>query len=261
MDHYYHHPLSPPLISASYQEVVNMHHREINALVQKFALVVVLLYDIVDEPSRTDSTTTLTPRPRHDSVDYLRHLRHALSSVQVKWCLFHAIRPDDTLDTLSAWYSEHHVLFDSLVITGNHWNLLKVERVYPVLRALRLPRQELGAVLIPHRAHEMERCVRRKECGVDFFVTQLQLYPTPEWREFVRILGPSMITLTTAPTTQKQLDFLETLGVQTQGYRGIEDPLEEKVRRVLEFVSGQPFGFEILPESKTLRTRVLEMLF
>jgi hypothetical protein len=173
----------------------------------------------------------------------------------VQWCLFLAIRPDDTLDSLKMWYGAHQHLFDALVLTGNHWNPLKVEHVYPELPRIK----KLGAVLIPHRPGERGRVLRRKnEVGVDFFVTQLQLYWTLQWEEFVELLGATLITLTTVPFSQRQLDFLEKLGVQTREYTLVENPLPEKMRHCLDLVHHVPFGLEILPESRKNRLALLE---
>jgi hypothetical protein len=99
---------------------------------------------------------------------------------------------------------------------------------------------------------------RRNELGVDFFVTQLQLYWTPQWQEFVELLGATLVTLTTVPSSQRQLDFLEKLGVQTREYTLVENPIPEKMRHCLDLVRHVPFGMEILPESKKSRVALLD---
>jgi len=266
----YYHPICPPFLHHSYDESLETHTEEIRRLVDSFDEVTVLLYDIVEEPSReqpfrekeqqhqTTTISVLTPKPRYDTVQYLSSLRfHIGLDKNVKWCLFRAIRPDDTLFSLQEWYHATHHLFDALVLTGNHWNPLKMEHVYPAL-----PRstKKLGAVLIPHRPEERARVLQRKNnIGVDFFVTQLQLYWTREWQEFVEMLGSDLVTLTTVPSSKRQLDFLETLGVQTRGYdHHVDNTLTEKMRHCLELVRTVPFGLEMLPESKKSRVALLD---
>ena len=264
----YYHPICPPFLHHSYDESLETHTEEIRRLVDTFDEVTVLLYDIVEEPSREQkekkqqdqaaTISVLTPKPRYDTVQYLSSLRfHIGLDKNVTWCLFRAIRPDDTLHSIKAWYEEHHHLFDALVLTGNHWNPLKMEHVYPAL-----PRttKKLGAVLIPHRPGEKDRVLHRKNnIGVDFFVTQLQLYRTVEWQEFVEMLGTNLVTLTTVPSSHRQLDFLETLGVQTRGYyHQVDKSLTEKMRHCLDLVRTAPFGLEILPESKKSRVALLD---
>lgn len=260
----YYHPICPPLLHHSYDDTLQHHAQEIERLVGSFDEVTVLLYDIVEEPSREQQekelqekqTNVLVPKPRYDTVRYLQSLRKVLLNKNVTWCLFRAIRPDDTLLSLQEWYHATHHLFDALVLTGNHWNPLKMEHVYP-----ELPRtKKLGAVLIPHRPGERARVLRRRnELGVDFFVTQLQLYWTREWQEFVEMLGTDLVTLTTVPSSKKQLEFLDTLGVQTRGYyEYVDNTLHEKMCHCLDLVRTVPFGLEILPETKKSRVALLD---
>ena len=93
---------------------------------------------------------------------------------------------------------------------------------------------------------------------MDFFVTQLQLYPTEDWESFVDLLGNALVTLTTVPSSQKQLEFLATLGVQTQDYGRVEASLSEKMQHCWDMVEGIPFGVEILPESRKNRRAILD---
>jgi hypothetical protein len=151
-------------------------------------------------------------------------------------------------------------VFDSLVLVGNHWNPLKVDVIYPYLRHS-IPLQEqkqLGAVLIPHRLGEKERCQMRRDQGVDFFISQLQLYPTSEWQDFNREFY--LITLTTIPSSVKQLTFLKGLGVLTEGYKDIHDSMSTKIARCISFVEDTLFGFEILTENPVARQQYVDAI-
>ena len=270
----YHHPLAPPLLEASYPDALRVHTREIREIHEVREIqglckasttdgggVVVWIYDMIEEPSRKCAGDTLSPRPRHDALQYLVDLRDAVmktKGVEVKWCLFHAIRPEDTLGSLETWYARHYPLFDALVMIGNHWNPLKVDTVIPHFLSLALPHPLFGSVVIPHRPGETQRCLDRQRRGVRFFVSQLQLYPTPEWRYFVHLLGHRMITLTTVPMSERQLHFLETLGVRTDAYQGLHDTLENNVARCLQWLEGVSYAFEILGEKH--RSQYLDAL-
>jgi hypothetical protein len=257
----YYHPLCAPGLDVSMEDSLEMHREEILKLLESFLSVTVMLYDIVEEPSRTDTSMTLHPKPRYESLSYLKHLQIKMQRVKgIQWCLFRAIRKEDTLESLHKWYLSHHSFFDALVLTGNHWNPLKLDEVYLSWKSTTgVPLKKLGAVLIPHRFGEMERVRKRREAGVDFFVTQLQLYPTEEWKYFVNLLGNFLITLTTVPSSQKQLEFLATLGVQTHDYAGVEASLSVKMQQCWDMVHGIPFGIEILPESRKSRRTILHV--
>jgi hypothetical protein len=245
----YYHPLTPPLLGEMSTTLVQ-HGEEIEQILQwtPSSLVTVMIYDIVAEPSRTVHDEIITPREREDATTYCRQLQRVVGRGRgrARWCLFHAIRPEDTLVSLEMWYVQHYPVLDMLVLTGNHWNPLKIETVVPHLLGLALPCRDMGAVLVPHRVGERERCLDRQQRGISFFVSQIQLYPTPEWRYFVEVLGPHMITLTTVPLSARQLEFLETLGVCVQEYKGLEKTLENKIQQCLEWFGNVPFGFDIL---------------
>jgi hypothetical protein len=248
----YFHPLLPPLLGQE-AETLRFHLEEIEYLLKKTPDVTVMVYDVIEEPSRTCPTERLTPRKRGDATAYLQQLQRGIGRHRVSWCLFRAVRTHDTLASLEEWYVQHYQDFDALVITGNHWNsAVKIEIVVPHLLNLALFEKKMGAVLIPHRPCEKERCLARQQLGISFFVTQLQLYPSPLWLNFVDMLGPAMVTLFTVPTSYKQLAFLETLGVCTQKYNErMDKPIQEKMDDCLGWLR-EPYGFDILVEKNRL---------
>jgi len=259
----YFHPLCPPLLSSSFDDILHAHVKELESFSDQFDMVTVMVYDIIEEPLRTDPSEIITPRPRHEAMEYMRSLRRNVNErlkLRLRWMLFRAIRHYDTLETIHQWYVDNMDVFDSLVMVGNHWNPLKVDVIYPYLRRI-IPRQEqkqFGAVLIPHRIGEKERCRTRRDQGVNFFITQLQLYPTQEWRDFCREF--SLITLTTAPSSVKQLTFLKGLGVLTEAYKDINDSMPTKIARCMSFVEDTLFGFEILTENLIARQQYVDAI-
>jgi len=257
----YYHPLTPPFLGDT-STTLDHHEKEIEQILQRTSSpLTVIIYDIVAEPSRIHPGAILTPRKREEATAYCRQLQQVVGRDRVRWCLFHAIRPEDTLASLEMWYVQHYPLLDMLVLTGNHWNPLKIETVVPHLLDLALPTREMGAVLLPHRAGERERCLDRLQRGISFFVSQIQLYPTPEWRYFKEVV-PLMITLTTVPVSARQLGFLATLGVGVQEYKDLlEETLENKIHQCLEWFENDPFAFDILVHSPPDRRRYLEALF
>ena len=258
----YFHPLCPPLMTSSFDDTLHTHVREIEHFSNYFDTVTVMVYDIMEEPSRRDPSDIITPRPRHDATDYMRCLRRNVNMrLRLRWMLFRAIRREDTLETIRQWYADTMDVFDLLVMVGNHWNPLKVDVIYPYLRHLPISVQtqkQFGAVLIPHRVGEKERCQARQSQGVDFFISQLQLYPTQEWQDFNREFF--LITLTTIPSSVRQLTFLKNLGVLTEGYKDIHDAMPVKIARCMSFVKESLFGFEILSENPVTRQQYIDNL-
>ena len=247
----YFHPLLPPLLGQE-SETLRFHLEEIEYLLKKTEDVTVMVYDVIEEPSRTCPTQRLTPRTRQDACAYLQELQKGVGRYRASWCLFRAIRTDDTLASLETWYVQHYHDFDALVITGNHWNRsIKLETIVPHLLNLALSEKKMGAVLIPHRDGEKERCLARQQLGIPFFVTQLQLYPSQLWLDFTEWLGPAVVTLFTVPSSYKQLAFLETLGVCTARYENMEKPIQEKIDDCLGWLC-EPYGFDILAEKNRL---------
>jgi len=262
----YFHPLCPPFMTSSFDDTLDTHVREIEHFSNYFDVVTVMVYDIMEEPSRTDPSDIITPRPRHETTDYMRCLQRNVNirlrlRLRLRWMLFHAIRREDTLETIHQWYVDTMDVFDSVVMVGNHWNPLKVDVIYPYLRAVQTQRpkpKQFGAVLIPHRLGEKERCQSRRCQGVDFFISQLQLYPTQEWQDFSREF--SLITLTTIPSSDRQLTFLKNLGVLTEGYKDIHETIPVKIARCMSFVKETLFGFEILSENPVTRQQYIDNL-
>jgi len=256
VDEYYH-LVAPPLFDSSYPDLLRDHTHEIHEI-QRFHHKATTTHDggvvvLVDDRRETAS--------RHDAVQYLVDLRHAVGDTQgdVRWCLFHAIQPDDTLESLETWYVRHYPLFDALVVLDHDLNPLKVDTVIPHFMSLALSHPLFGSVLIADDPRETQRCLDRQRRGVRFFVSTLQLYPTPQWQYLVHLLGHRLITRTTVPASKQQLDVhTDILDVHTDAYEGLYDTLENNVARCLQWLQGVSYAFEILGE--THRRKYLDAL-
>jgi hypothetical protein len=273
--------LTPPKIDINESKIISIAKKQINRL-QNINLDGLILYDIQDESSRTD---TPRPFPFSPTLSPDVYSKNYLQALNIPKIIYKSVVKYTPIE-LEKWITENEKEIGLSVFVGSpsktQQNNLSLVQAYEIKKSTHSPIL-LGGVTIPERhakkGDEHIRIIQKNEKGCTFFVSQC-VYSINNTKDFLSDyyyyctennieMVPIIFTLTPCGSL-KTLQFMEWLGVEIPKWlkndlQHSTNILEQSVElcktiahEIIEYCKPKniPFGFNI--ESVAIRKEEID---
>jgi hypothetical protein len=273
--------LTPPKIDINEDKIISIAKKQINRL-QNINLDGLILYDIQDESSRTDTPRPFPFSPTLSPEDYSKNY---LKELNIPKIIYKSV-VKYTAKELENWIKNNEKEISFSVFVGSpsktQQNNLSLTQAYDIKKSTLSPIL-LGGVTIPERhakkGDEHLRIIQKSEKGCTFFVSQC-VYSINNAKDFLSDyyyycsennleMVPVIFTLTPCGSL-KTLMFMEWLGVEIPKWlkndlQHSSNILEQSIvlcknvaKEIIEYCKTKniPFGFNI--ESVAIRKEEID---